>query len=220
MSRFAPRRADDVTNLIRNTVLGLITTHDEQGYIATPLPLLAEIDDAGAVRAIIGHFARANPHVARAQAMPRALIAFLGAHGYIGPTAVSKPGWAPTWNYQLAQFEVEIDFEPANNAAAIRALVEAMEGHSADAWTVERMGARFGRLVSHVVAFRARVIHDTARFKLGQDEDPATFAEIIEALGDGPLSRAMLEQAPGNFRSPPGKARNHSHSIVPGGLDV
>ncbi|AQR73408.1 FMN-binding negative transcriptional regulator [Sphingomonas sp. LM7] len=192
MSRYAPRRPGDVARFVRREVLGLVTTHDADGFISTPLPLLVETDDAGTIHTIIGHFARANPHVPRVEATPRALVSFMGPHGYIGPAAVSKPGWAPSWNYQLAQFEVDITLEQDQGDAAIRALVEAMEG---GAWEPEQMGERYARLVAHVVAFRARVVHQIARFKLGQDEDRATFHEIVGALGDSPLARAMIEQA-------------------------
>jgi transcriptional regulator len=198
MSRYAPRHPDDVAKLIRRQVLGLVVTHDAEGFVSTPLPLLAETDADGQVVAIIGHFARANPHVARAQASPQALISFLGPHGYIAPALVSKPDWAPTWNYQLAQFEVEIDFQPGaeHGDAAIRALVEAMEGSGPDAWSIDRVGPRYELLVPHVIAFRARVIRATARFKLGQDESAQTFGEVVAALGDTPLAQAMLEQQP------------------------
>lgn len=191
MSRFAPRHPGDVAEMIREEVLGLVTTHDEQGFITTPLPLLAELDAAGEVRALIGHFARANPHVARAQATPRAQISFFGPHAYISPSMVSKPDWGPTWNYRLAQFEVDIAFEPGAEDAAIRALAEALEG---DRWSVEQMGGRYAGLVEHVIAFRAEVVRSSARFKLGQDESDTAFGEILAAVGEGALARAMRSQ--------------------------
>jgi transcriptional regulator len=191
MSRFAPRRPSDVADMIREEVLGLVTTHDEQGFITTPLPLLAEVDDTGEVQALIGHFATANPHVARVRTTPRAQISFFGPHGYISPAMVSKPDWGPTWNYRLAQFEVDIAFQPGAEDAAIRALAEALEG---DAWSVAQMGARYEGLVAHVIAFRATVVRSSARFKLGQDESDTSFGEILSALGDTPLTRAMRTQ--------------------------
>ena len=194
MSRFTPRHADDVARMIREEVLGLVTTYDADGFISTPLPLVAELDDAGEVRALIGHFATSNPHVARVTATPQAQVSFFGPHGYISPSMVSKPDWGPTWNYRLAQFEVEIEFQPGSEDDAIRALAAAMEGTEKGAWTVERMGARYAGLVEHVIAFRARVLRSSARFKLGQDESAASFQEIVSALGDTPLSRAMGEQ--------------------------
>lgn len=194
MSRFAPGHPGDIARLVGEEVLGLLTTHDAHGFISTPLPMLAELNDAGEVRALIGHFARANPHVERVRATPQALISFFGPHGYISPAMVSKPGWAPTWNYRFAQFEVEIELQPEGGDAAIRALVDAMEGEGADAWTVERMGARYARLAAHVVAFRAGVVRTSARFKLGQDEDEDSFEEIVAALDGSALARAMRAQ--------------------------
>jgi transcriptional regulator len=194
MSLFAPRHARDVARLIESEVLGIVTTHDAQGYIATPLPLLVTCDDQSDVCEFVGHFARGNPHFIRAQQSPVAQITFLGPHGYIGPAMVSKPGWAPTWNYQFAQFEVEIEFQPDQNDAAIRALVERMEGSGNDAWSVEQVGERYARMVKNVVAFRAIVRTQAARFKLGQDEDRPSFDEIIASLGKDPLVQPMLEQ--------------------------
>lgn len=194
MSRFAPRRAGDVAQMIREEVLGLVTTCDADGFISTPLPLLPEVDEAGGVRALIGHFATANPHVARIEATPRAQISFLGPHAYLSPSIVSKPDWGPTWNYRLASFEVDIRFQPGSEDAAIRALAAAMEGTGEGAWTVERMGARYANLVQHVIAFRAEVVRSTARFKLGQDETDTSFGEIVAAMDGTSMSRAMKSQ--------------------------
>lgn len=196
MSRFAPRDLRDVARLIETEVLGIVTTHDAEGYIATPLPLLAECDEHGEVRKIVGHFARANPHVARAEKCPAAQITFLGPHGYISPSMVSQRDWAPTWNYRFVQFEVEIELQPQRNDAAIRALVARMEGTGEAAWSVERVGARYERLLESVVAFRAHVRRATARFKLGQDETRRNFDDIVASLGGNPLAQAMLEQRP------------------------
>ncbi|HUD30107.1 MAG TPA: FMN-binding negative transcriptional regulator [Novosphingobium sp.] len=192
MGQFSPRDPADVARMVREDVLALVTTHDAQGYVATPLPLVAEVDGHGAVTGFIGHFARSNPHLERVRAAPRALVTFLGPQGYISPAMVSAPGWGPTWNYRFAQFEVEIVVEDERGPDAVRTLVAAMEG---DAWDVSRMGARFDQLARHVAAFRARVVGMDARFKLGQDENRQTFGEIVDALGPSPLARAMLDQA-------------------------
>ncbi|WP_132911005.1 FMN-binding negative transcriptional regulator [Sphingomonas sp. BK235] len=196
MSLFSPRRPGDLAKVIDQEVLGLVVTHDEKGFVSTPLPLLAEVDATGEVRALIGHFARANPHVDRATRTPRALVSFMGPHGYISPKMVSKSGWAPTWNYRLAQFDVEIEFadEVASGDTAIRRLVSFMEGAEATDWSVDRVGARYRDLVSRVIAFRAKVISSAGRFKLGQDEDEETFVEIVSAMRDSALAEVMLNQ--------------------------
>lgn len=194
MGLFAPRSDAEVAQFVRTEMLGLVTTHDEQGFVTTPLPLLAELDETGRVHRFIGHFALANPHVIRAQMSPRAQIVFFGPHGYISPTVVSAPGWGPTWNYRFAQFEVDLQFEPERNREAIVELVGELEGTDENAWTVERMGARFEGMTKRVVAFRAEVVSQKAQFKLGQDEDPETFLEIVKAQGSSPLAEAMIAQ--------------------------
>lgn len=194
MSRYAPREQSDVARFIGEEVLGILTTCDADGFVATPLPLLLECDGDGHPHALVGHFARANPHVERARRTSAAQVTFLGPHGYIPTSLVSQEGWAPTWNYRFVQLEVRLTLDTAENDAAIQALVRHMEGTGVGSWSTERVGARYDRLVANVVAFRASVIRSTARFKLGQDEDRRTFDEIVRGLGDGPLARAMLEQ--------------------------
>jgi transcriptional regulator len=195
-SLFTPRAAGDVAELVRRQTLALVVTRTAGRFFTTPLPLLVETDAAGAVSALIGHFALGNPHAAAAQADPDALILLLGPHGYIPPGWVSQPAWAPTWNYALAAFEVRLVFDPAQNDQVIRDLTKALEGDGPDAWSVDQMGERYTRMLPHVIAFRAEVVATTAKFKLGQDESPQSFGEILAALGDSPLARLMVEQSP------------------------
>jgi transcriptional regulator len=194
MSPFAPRSTADIVQLARDHPLAMLVSQGETGFAATPLPLLLETDEAGEPIALIGHFARSNPHVASLEADARAVAIFQGPHGYVSPRIVSKPGWAPTWNYAVIRFQVEVAFQPERNDAAIRALVEAMEGGDPAAWTVDAVGARYERLVQHVIAFRARITGTHATFKLGQDEDAASFDEIVAGIGHPALARLMQDQ--------------------------
>lgn len=177
--------------LIREYPLAWVVSQAAGKYSATPLPLLAETDAAGRVVALFGHFARANPHVALLQEASRATVLFSGPNGYISPEAVSQPAWAPTWNYAVAQFDVDVEFVPEENDAALRQLVAFMEADRRVPWTVERMGERYSRMLPHIVAFRAHVRTATGRFKLGQDESRTSFAEIVGALEHPQLQRWM-----------------------------
>lgn len=190
-SRYAPGRPGDVADFVRDQMLGLMVSGGPGDHAVTPLPLLPTVDAAGEVTEFFGHFARSNPQIATLQAEPRALILYQGPHAYIPPAWVSKPQWAPTWNYALAQFEVEVRFLPEENHRSILDLVAALEG---GAWTVEQMGERFERMLPHILAFRARVTRQTTKFKLGQDETPQSFDEILEHLGDAPVA-AMMRRA-------------------------
>ncbi|MEI9963697.1 MAG: hypothetical protein WDM92_02370 [Caulobacteraceae bacterium] len=86
---------------------------------------------------------------------------------------------------------------PELNDRALALLIEALEGHGPDAWRAERMGERYARLVPRIVAFRAEVLSVHATFKLGQDEDEATFSEIVAGVDDRELARLMVDQRRG-----------------------
>jgi transcriptional regulator len=188
---FAPNSPADVVQLIAEFPLAWVVGTDFQ---ATPLPLMAETDAAGAVVALVGHFARRNPQVAALQSDPRALILFQGPQGYISPRCVSKPAWGPTWNYAVARFDVRVNFVPEEIDEALRAMAAHLEGHRSDSWVPTEMGARYADMRRYIIGFRAHVQAAHATFKLGQDEDAATFAEITAALGETSLGRWMSTQ--------------------------
>lgn len=191
--KFAPRSEADLLRLIAEYPLAWVVSQGPEGFGATPLPLLAETNAEGRITALFGHFALSNPHVELLRASPRATILFSGPNGYISPEPISQPAWAPTWNYAVAQFDVDVELVPEENDAALRQLVKFMEADRREPWTVEKMGERYARMLPHIVAFRAHVRTTRGRFKLGQDESRTTFAEIVGAMEDAPLRRWMQD---------------------------
>jgi transcriptional regulator len=195
---FEPRSEADLLRLIEEYPLAwVVSVGGAVGFGATPLPLLAETDAAGRINALFGHFALSNPQVAQLRADPRAKILFTGPHGYISPELVSQPGWAPTWNYATAQFDVEVEFRPQENDSALERLVTKMERDRRNPWTIARMGGRYALLAPRVIAFRAHVRSKVARFKLGQDESAQTLSALLATLDDEALVRWMRD-----FNSP------------------
>lgn len=194
MSAFDPKSPADIARLVREFPLATFVSNGPDGFLATPLPLVAESGGDGPITGLIGHFARGNPHLAALRAAPRAMAVFHGPQAYISPRIVSKPGWGPTWNYAVVRFQLEVTLMPEENDAALTLLAEALEGDAPGAWRPSRMGERYDRLRAHIVAFRAKVLSTHATFKLGQDEDDATFAEIVAGVRDPQLARAMMGQ--------------------------
>lgn len=189
-TRFAPRSGADLVQLIDEHPLAWVVSGDFQ---ATPLPLLADCRD-GAVVSLVGHFARRNPQVEALRREPRALVLFQGPQGYVSPRLVSKPAWGPTWNYAVVRFEVRIEFLEEELDELLDRLARRVERDHARPWTPAEMGARYAELRRYIIGFRAHVQTAHATFKLGQDEDEATFAEITGALEGTPLARWMRAQ--------------------------
>jgi transcriptional regulator len=193
---FEPRSEADLLQLIAEYPLAWVVSMGGAGFGATPLPLLAEPDTDGRIVSLLGHFALSNPHVAMLRAAPQAAILFMGPNGYISPELVSRTGWAPTWNYAMAQFDVEIELRPQQNAQALEQLVYWMERDRKAPWSIARMGDRYDRMVTQIVAFRAHVRRTRGRFKLGQDETVQTRTELLEKLGNPDLVRWMTDFNP------------------------
>lgn len=196
---FEPRNAQDLVRLIAEYPLAWVVSKNDSGsgndsgFGATPLPLLGETDAQGRIVSLLGHFALSNPHVTMLRASPQATILFTGPHGYISPEAVSRPGWAPTWNYAIAQFDVDIEFLPQENDTALERLVTKMEADRREPWTISRMGERYAKMAQRILAFRGHVRTARGRFKLGQDETPQTLAEILTEVNDAALVRWMKD---------------------------
>ena len=198
--RFAARSPEDIRRLILDHPLAWIVGTGEAPP-ASLLPIQAVAAADGGVSELVGHFARSNPQVEALRRSPRALILFLGPHGYISPSWLSDRTQAPTWNYASAQFVADIEFTDTPEAveALLRDLVGAMEAGRPSAWSPDDMGERYRRLSRGVVGFRARVVETRAKFKLGQDERPDVFEEIVASLegGEGPALAAWMRRFAG-----------------------
>ena len=180
---FVPKSEEQVLRLVLEHPLAWVVSRDGEGFRATPLPLRPRVA-GGRIAALEGHFPRAHPQCAALQRDGRALILFTGPQGYISPSWVSNRTWAPTWNYAVVQFIVDVAFDetPARLDAHLDDLVNAMERGRPGAWRVTEMGARYDTLKRRIIPFDATVVEQRARFKLGQDESDGVFADITNAL--------------------------------------
>ncbi len=191
VNRFVPRRHSDIADLIAAYPLAWVVSEGDAGHESTPLPLLAETDGDGRIVSLFGHFALRNPQVRALERRPRATFLFQGPQAYVSPRLVSQPQWGPTWNYAVVKFEGEVTFVPDETEASVRQLTDAMEAGADTPWQVEQLGERYDQLIRHIIAFRATVGEPNARFKLGQDERPSVFDDILANHPDAALTDWM-----------------------------
>ncbi|CAN7343779.1 FMN-binding negative transcriptional regulator [Phenylobacterium sp. LjRoot225] len=189
-SPFETYLPEDVAQLIAEFPLAWVCPRASGAEPPALLPLLADVDTAGQVTALVGHMSRRNPLMAALQASPEAVILFTGPQAYVSPARVSEANWAPTWNYAQVRIEARLRFEPEVSGALGR-LVAAMETAEPTGWTSERLGARYAPMEAAIIGFRAEALAVHARFKLGQDERVAALREILERHPDPALVRWM-----------------------------
>jgi transcriptional regulator len=188
---------EDLADLIAASPLAWVMALADPAS-ATPMPILLERDEGGRPVSLLGHLPRAHPVAAALAADGRALFLFQGPQGYISPEWLTDKDWAPTWNFAVARIEAEVTLDDGLTDEALRRLVAHMEQGRREPWTVEAMGPRYDRLCRHVIGFRAAITRVGARFKLGQDEGPEVFGEILDGLGAGPLADWMRRFAGGD----------------------
>lgn len=188
---FDPGSNADLLKLIAEHPLAWLVSRGAGGFEATPLPMLAEQNADGGLASLLGHCSRFNAQVADLRADPSALLLFMGPQGYMSPEPVRQPRWVPTWNFAVAAIAVEVEFVEEETLAAIDSLTNAMEAGRTRPWTLADAGERIEALLPRIIAFRAHVRGIDARFKLGQEENPATLSDLLAALPEGRLAKWM-----------------------------
>ena len=210
---FLAQSPEDVQRLVANYPFGLVISAGGDLPVATPLPLLLVRGQSGDSDYLLGHFARANPHVELLRSEQKALVAFMGTNGYISPSWMSDRTQAPTWNYETVHFEVEVEFDPTPEAIhyALERLVTHMEAGRPGEWRIQDMRERYHRLANAVMPFKARILATQGKFKLGQNERMDVYRDILSGLagvGHGELAAAMKRANMG---------RDQSGAVLPAG---
>ncbi|MBB3224940.1 alpha/beta hydrolase fold domain-containing protein [Pseudoduganella umbonata] len=182
--KFSPRISRDIADLVHSHPLAWIVSGPADALQASVLPIQLECDADGQPLRLLGHFGRGNPQWRQLAQSPRATVLLLGPHGYISPSWFADRTQAPTWNYALARFDVDVTIRdtPEDADALLRGLVAQMEAGRPAAWHIGDMGARYAGLARGVVGFEARILAAGGRFKLGQDERDDVFADILHGL--------------------------------------
>ena len=181
---FAPPSERDVTRLVLEFPFAWVVTAGDGDFSATPLPIRPVLDAEERVTALIGHFARGNPHVEHLRRHPRSIVLFMGPNGYVSSSWMRDRTRTPTWNYAMVQYVVDIELveDAARTDALMQDLVDAMETGREDPWSIEEMGERYRNLTAGVIGFHAHLRDRRTKFKLAQDERSTEYADILRAL--------------------------------------
>ena len=162
----------------------LIATAADGEPFATHLPVIVS-DHDGAVT-IHFHIARANPHGEMLAARGKALLAFVGPHGYQSPSIYTDLNNVPSWNYLAVHAYGDIDeiVESHRKDALLKSLIALHEPPYAQQWM--GLDEKFqDSLLNAIRAFRMTVTRLESKFKLNQHRKHAHAAMKAQyAVGD------------------------------------
>jgi transcriptional regulator len=202
---FASDDAGAMARLIREHPFATLVTPAEPEPAISHVPLVQEGERPGHAT-LVGHFARANPHVALAASRPSIAI-FHGPHAYVSASFYAEPAAAvPTWNYAVVHAHGTLELvDERETHAIVERLVERFESARAAPWRIGLAGRELGAMLGAIVGFRMRITRLDAKFKLSQNRSVEDRRRVIGALAAegyseaGATSRWMrLHASPGD----------------------
>ena len=173
-SAFMTDDPDDGFSLIARYPLAQLIVVDDTGTaVATPVPLLVDVESG----CLIGHLARTNPCSATPGARS-ALVIFSGADAYISPdfypSKVTNPGVVPTWNYETVQIRgvLTVRDDTAWTERVVRRLTEHFEAGRTTPWHVDDAPDDFiERMVRGIVGLEITIDDMVTKRKLSQNRN-------------------------------------------------
>ncbi len=154
-----------------------LTSAGARGPEATHMPLLLDAS-RGPHGTLIGHIARANPHWKALREKPDVLAIFHGPQAFVSASWYAPPRAVSTWDYAVVHLRGTARL--VHDADALHAIVERLR---AAMDTPETRALPYdAALLRGIVGMEIEVTDVLARFKLSQDKDACTRAQIADAL--------------------------------------
>jgi transcriptional regulator len=191
---FAETDPASLHEFMRRHSFAVLTSHGDEGLIASHLPLLID-PDAGANGHLIGHMARANPQWRKLGG--EVLAVFSGPHVYVSPSWYEQGGTVPTWNYVAvhAYGTFRVVEERDRVLDILRRSVTAYESPRPEPWTFDESEPHVDNMLKAIVGFRIEITRLEGKWKLSQNHPEERRERVIRALSgrSDEDSRAIAE---------------------------
>ena len=193
-AHFADKHLTHARELIRAHPFASLISNDDEGLpFVSHLPLHLIADEAQPWR-LLGHCAKPNPHWRYLETRPKAVVTFLGPHGYLSPKVYPDLARVPTWNYLAvhATADARLIHDPAEKDQALKALIGDHEPPYAQQW--RDLGPEFAeKMLMGIVAFELTLPNVQCKLKLNQHR-PEAFEAMLAAYGAGDEQSRSLAQ--------------------------
>jgi transcriptional regulator len=196
---FKANHPDEVLTYMRAHPFALICGADENGKpVATQVPFLFEQREDKLF--LQGHFMIKQDHTNAFFQNPNVLVVFSGAHTYVSASWYENKQIASTWNYQSVQASGLIRFQDQVFLhQLLTRLTETFEAPGSSSLVQHMDPLYVQQMMQAIVAFEVEVLSIRHVFKLSQNRDKLTQANIISQLneqgGDArEIARAMDEK--------------------------
>jgi transcriptional regulator len=181
---FKADHPEEVLSFMKAHPFALICGADGNGLpVATQIPFLFE--QRGDQLFLQGHVMKKQDHTRAFYQNPHVLIVFTGAHSYVSASWYEHQQVASTWNYQSVQAAGKIQFrDEAFLLQLLTRLTERFESPGSPALVQEMDPAYVEQMMQAIVGFEVEVHSIRHVFKLSQNRDEKSRANIISRLGE------------------------------------
>jgi transcriptional regulator len=171
-------------DFMRRYSFAVLTSHGQDGLVASHLPLLLD-SSAGPHGRLIGHMARANPHWRHLEGEVMAI--FSGPHTYVSPSWYQADGTVPTWNYVAVHaYGIGHVVEDSDGLLEIlRTSVQTYESARPEPWVFDESAPHVEKMLKSIVGFRVEITRLEGKWKLSQNHPEERRRRVIRALEAG-----------------------------------
>lgn len=175
----------------------------ENKPVVTQVPVFIEEKDGRKI--LRGHIMKNTDHHKAFLNNNNVLVVFTGHHTYVSATWYSNPHQASTWNYMSVHAKGIVRFLDDNKLIdVLRAVTLHFENQNQESTTIfDNLPTDYThRLMKAIVAFEIEITDMDTVFKLSQDRDQKSYANIIEKLRQqgesGQVIAAEMEKRAGD----------------------
>jgi transcriptional regulator len=196
--QFQVEDAAEVHAMMRAHPFAVLVTHGAEGLVATHLPTVLKVDEAGRLGRIECHLARPNTQWRSFAADADALMIFQGPEAYI------RPGWypskaehqkvVPTWNYAAvhAYGRLEVMQDQAWLLSHVSELSAQQEAPFAAPWaTSDAPESYIAVMLRGIVGLRFTITRLEGKVKMSQNRELPDRTGVVRGLAE----RAQGEDA-------------------------
>lgn len=185
--------------LIRAHGFAVLVSAAEGGVQAVHLPLTL-VEQPGEPLQLLGHVSVANPIWRGLREDAEVLAIFSGPHSYVSPRWYNHVN-VPTWNYMAvhAYGRARVLTDAAETHAAMKRLVDQYEADAgvAEPYRMEQLPPEFlASQMKGIAVLAMTVTRLEAAFKLSQNRDAESYANVVRELGasDDAAARAVAAE--------------------------
>ena len=179
---FTETDPENIHVFIRENPFAIVTGFGDEYPVASHLPLQMDIRENGKIF-FSGHLMKNTDHHKAFEKNEHVLLIFTGPHSYVSASWYTEKNVASTWNYMAVHAKGKIRFTDEDGTYnAIKSITDKYEGTDSAASFENLPTAYVNRLIKAIVGFEIEVTEMDNVFKLSQNHNEETRANISTQL--------------------------------------